>query len=243
MLLDEGADVVDRARGLRSTQQEQVLPVAGDPVERGSKPRVVGELGARPTLGHPGPEDLLADIDDLDGAGLVRQMRERGLHRDQPVEQIRLVVLEADVQDVGLPARRDVARHLEGHGRLAGALGTADEHQLAGAQTTTDGLVHRGETERDRLVFADLAPDDLLVEIHQHVERRARRHAAVGRIKTPGRRCGGRLRISGFGAHVGADLPGWCSDAKGSTQLRLNHPPGPLGTAQASAGGRLAKGQ
>jgi hypothetical protein len=33
VLLDELADVVDRAGGLRAAQQEQVLAIAGDPVE------------------------------------------------------------------------------------------------------------------------------------------------------------------------------------------------------------------
>ena len=75
----------------------------------------------------------------------------------EPVEQVLLVVLEADVQDVGLAARGDVARHLEGHRRLAGALGSADEQQLAGAEPGADRLVERREAERDRLVLADLA--------------------------------------------------------------------------------------
>ena len=88
---------------------------------------------------------------------LCGQVGERRLHRDQPVEQVLLVVLEADVEDVGLAAGRDVARHLEGHRRLAGALGAADEEQLAGAEAGADRLVEGREAERDRLVFADLA--------------------------------------------------------------------------------------
>jgi hypothetical protein len=75
VLLDELAHVVDRARGLRAAHQEQVLPVAGDPVERRAQARVVRQLCAAAALGHPSPEDLLADVDDLDGAGLVRQVR------------------------------------------------------------------------------------------------------------------------------------------------------------------------
>ena len=148
------ADVVDGAGGLRAAEQEQVLAVAGDPVERRPQARVVGELGGAPALGHPGPEDLLADVLDLDRAGLVRQVRERRLHRDQAVEQVLLVVLEADVEHVGLAARRDVARHLERHRGLAGALGAADEQQLAGAQPAADGLVERREAERHGLVLA-----------------------------------------------------------------------------------------
>ena len=72
--------------------------------------------------------------------------------RDQAVEQVVLLVLEADVEDVGLAARRDVAGHLEGHRRLAGALGAADEQQLTGPQAAADGLVERREAERDGLV-------------------------------------------------------------------------------------------
>ena len=85
------------------------------------------------------------------------QVGERRLHRDEPVEQVLLVVLEADVEDVGLAARGDVAGHLQGHRGLAGALGAADEQQLAGTQAGADGLVERGEAERDGLVLADVA--------------------------------------------------------------------------------------
>ena len=155
MLLDELADVVDGARGLRAAEQEQVLAVAGDPVERRPQARVAGELRRSAALGDPRPEDLLADVLDLDRAGLVGQVGERRLHRDQAVEQVLLVVLEADVEDVGLAAGRDVAGHLEGHRRLAGALGAADQHQLAGAQAGADRLVERREAERDGLVLAD----------------------------------------------------------------------------------------
>jgi hypothetical protein len=52
---------------------------------------------------------------------------QRRLHRDEPVHQVRLVVLEAQVQDVGLATGRDVARHLEGHRGLAGALGATNQ--------------------------------------------------------------------------------------------------------------------
>ena len=106
-------------------------------------------------LGHPRAQDLLADVLDLDGAGLVRQVRERRLLGDEPVQQVLLVVLEADVEHVRLAARGDVARHLEGHRGLARALGAAEEQQLPRTEAGADGLVERGEAERDRLVFAD----------------------------------------------------------------------------------------
>ena len=179
------------AGGLRAAHQEQVLAVARDAIHRWAQARVVGHLGGRFALGHPGPEDLLANILDLDRPGLVRQVGESGLHRDEPVEQVLLVVLEADVQDVGLAARGDVARHLERHRRLAGALRAADQEQLAGAQTAADRLVERGEPERDGLVLGDVAGGDLVVQIDEHVESRPG-HEAAGRRRQDARR--GRLR-------------------------------------------------
>ena len=205
MLLDERPHVVDRAGRLRAAQQEQVLAVARDAVERRAQARVVRQLRATGTLGHPRPEDLLADVDDLDRAGLVRQVRERRLHRDEAVEQVRLVVLEADVQDVGLAARRDVARHLEGHRGLAGALRATDEQQLAGAEAAADGLVQRGEAERHGLVLADLAADDLLVEVDEHVEGGPGHHAAVGRYR------GARMMLAAVSAfRSAASVLTWC---------------------------------
>ena len=165
MLLDELADVVDRAGGLRPAQEEQVLAVAGDAVERRAQPRVVGELRRAAALGHPRPEDLLADVLDLDRAGLVRQVGQRRLHRDEPVHEVGLVVLEAQVEHVRLTARCDVARHLEGHRRLAGALGAADQHQLPGPQAGADRLVERGEAQRDRLVLGEVPGGDAFVQI------------------------------------------------------------------------------
>ena len=225
MLLDELADVVDRAGGLRTAHQEQVLAVARDAVHRRAQARVVGHLGVRLALGHPGPEDLLADVLDLDRAGLVRKVGERRFHRDQPVEQVLLVVLEADVQDVGLAARGDVARHLEGHRRLAGALRAADQQELAGAQAEADRLVERREAERDRLVLRDLTGRDLVVEVDQDIERRSGPQAAVGGVELPRRRGrGGRARggrglrsawlvsvVTASGASVltRLDPPGW----------------------------------
>ena len=185
VLLDELADVVDGARRLGAAQQEEVLAVAGDPIERGAEPRVAGELRRSATLGDPRPEDLLADILDLDRAGLVGKVGERRLHRDQAIEQVLLVVLEADVEDVRLAARRDVPGHLEGHRRLAGALGATDEQQFACAQAGADGLVEGGEAERDGLILADASGRDLVVEVDENVERGTGRHAARGGIQAP----------------------------------------------------------
>ena len=95
-------------------------------------------------------------------------------------------MLEADVEHVRLAARGDVAGHLQRHRGLAGALRAADEQQLAGAQAAADGLVERREAERDRLVLADVAGGDLVVEVDQDVERRARVHAAVVGVQAPG---------------------------------------------------------
>ena len=187
MLLDELADVLDRAGRLRAAHQEEVLAVARDAVHRRAQARVVGHLGVGLALGHPGPEDLLADVLDLDRPGLVRQVGERRFHRDQPVEQVLLVVLEADVEHVGLAAGGDVAGHLERHRGLAGALGAADQEQLAGPQARADRLVERREPERDRLVLGHLAGRDLVVQVDQHVERRTRLQAAVGGLELPGR--------------------------------------------------------
>ena len=200
---------------LRSAHQEQVLAVSRDAVHRRAEARVVGHLGGPLALGHPRPEDLLADVLDLDRPGLVREVGERRLHRDQPVEQVLLVVLEADVQDVGLAARRDVARHLERHRRLAGALRAADQQQLPGAQPAPDGLVERGEPERDGLVFGDVAGRDLVVEVDEHVERRARHEAAGVGIEPPG----GRLR-SAQAARRLAGVSG-ASVATGQTPPRM----------------------
>ena len=116
---------------------------------------------------------------------LWRQVGQRRLHRDQPVEEVLLLVLEADVEHVGLAARGDVAGHLEGHRRLAGALGAADQQQLARPQARPDRLVERGEAEGDRLELANLAAGHAVIEVDQDVERRARRHAAVGGLESP----------------------------------------------------------
>ena len=196
---------------------------------------LLASCGAVRALGHPRPEDLLADVLDLDRAGLVRQVGQRRLHRDEPVHQVRLVVLEADVQHVGLAARRDVARHLEGHRRLAGALGAADEQQLARAQAGADRLVERREAERDRLVLGQVAGRDALVEVDEDVERGARRHAAVVGVEPPGRAAGAPATVVGrFRCSRGRFLPGGrrfgadAARAKGSTADRPDHPPDSL---------------
>jgi hypothetical protein len=108
-------------------------------------------------------------------------------------------VLEADVEDIGLAARRHVARHLQGHGGLAGALRAANQQQLAGPEPGADGLVHRREAERDRLVLADIAGRDLVIEVDENVQRGTWRHAPVIGIQAPV----GLLRreIGGLGAH------------------------------------------
>ena len=176
-------------------------------------------------FGHPRAEDLLADVLDLDRAGLVGQVRERRLHRDQPVEQVLLVVLEADVQDVGLAARGDVARHLEGHRGLAGALGAADEQQLAGAETGADRLVERREAEGHRLVFADLARRDLVVQVDEDIERRAGRHAPVVGLEAP--RSLRALPLVSVG-HAACVPPAMAVELHPSTGLSARQPPDPM---------------
>jgi hypothetical protein len=109
-------------------------------------------------------------------------------------------VLEAEIEDVRLAARRDVARHLQRHRRLAGALRATDQQQLTWAKARAHRLVHGREAKRNRLVVAHLARRDLVVEIDQHVEGRTRGHAAVGGIEPPcAVRCSNDL--GGLGAH------------------------------------------
>ena len=110
---------------------------------------------------------------------------QRGLHGDQPVEHVRVVVLEVDVEHVRLAGRGDVARHLERHRRLAGALGAADEHQLTRPEAATEHLVQRRHAERDGLVVGDVAGGDLAADVHEHVERGPRDHRAVARLERP----------------------------------------------------------
>ena len=205
--LDELAHVVDRAGRLRAAHQEEVLAIAGDAVHRRPQARVVGHLGVRLALRHPRPEDLLADILDLDRARLVGEVGERRLHRDQAVEQVLLVVLEADVQDVRLAARGDVARHLEGHRGLAGALRAADEQQLSGPQPRPDGLVERREPERDRLVLRDVPGVTLSLRSTRtsSAERGVRLPLSVSRRQTGAlARVSGALAVTWIGSSVGS---------------------------------------
>jgi hypothetical protein len=154
---------------------------------RSSDGRRRGAEGGAAALGHPCAEDLLADVLDLDRPGLVGQVGERGLRGDQAVEQVQLVVLEADVEHVGLAAGRHVAPHLERHGGLAGALGPADQQELSGAHAAAHGLVERGEPERHGLVLAHLAAGHLFVQVDEHLDGRPGRHAPVRTVKPPGR--------------------------------------------------------
>ena len=207
MLLHQQADVVDRARRLRAAHEVQVLPIPANPVKARPQARVRCKDGTALALRHPRPQDLAADILDLDGTGLVGQVGERRLHGDHPVEQVVLFVLEADVQDVGLPARRDVARHLESHRRLAGPLGTADEQELARPDAVADGLVEGREAERHGLVLGEVPARDALIEVDQHIQRRARDEAPGRGIVTPlgiGRTSCRTLRL---GAHAVSRSP------------------------------------
>ena len=153
---------------------------------------------------------------------LCGKVGQRQFHRDQPVEQVLLVVLEADVQHVGLAAGRDVARHLEGHRRLAGALRAADQEQLAGTQAEADRLVERGEAQRDRLVLRDLTGRDLVIEVDQDIERRTGPQAAVGGVELPRRR--GRSRWRRGAAVFG--LAASVVTASGASVLTRLDPPG-----------------
>ena len=132
MLLDELADVVDGARRLRAAEEEQVLAVAGDAVERRPQARVVGEVAAprrRPPIHVPRISlrtswILIAPVfwgrcASADSSAISRLSRYCSSCSKQMYRTL------------AWPPRRDVARHLEGHRRLAGALGAADEQQLA----------------------------------------------------------------------------------------------------------------
>lgn len=137
------------------------------------------------------------------------QVGQRGFHRDQAIQQIRFVVLEAEVQDVRLPAGRDVACHLEGHRRLAGALRSTDQEQLTRAQAGADRLVQWREPERHRLVLGQVTGRHPLVQVDQDVKSGARRHAAIRRFEVPG----GRPVCLEFGcvcgvSHEAGALPG-----------------------------------
>ncbi len=187
MLRDELAEVVDGARGGGAAHEVQVAAVARDALQGGSKPRVRAQLGALAGLGRRGvaAQDLLLDVLDLHGATLLRQVGERRLHRDQALDEVLLLVLEADVEHLCLAGGSDVARHLEGHGRLAGTLGAADEDQLAWAHPATDRLVERHEAGGDGLEFVDVARGDALIEACQHVERGTRGQGPLADVERP----------------------------------------------------------
>jgi hypothetical protein len=187
-----------------------------------------GTVGA---LGHPRPEDLLADILDLDRAGLVREMGERGFHRDEPVQEVLLIVLEAEVEHVRLTARRDVAGHLQGHRRLAGPLGATDEQELAGRRPVPI-VLSSGVNPSGTGWYSPMLPaGDLVVQVDEHVERRARRHAAGVRVETPGPRLRG-VRVGGFSAHAVRYLPGVTVTSHRSTRTGRGHPPRPSSSDQ-----------
>ena len=105
-------------------------------------------------------------------------------HGHHPVEQVLLVVLEADVEHVRLAALGDVARHLQGHRRLAGALRAADQQQLAGADAAARVRSSGEKPERDRLVLGDRALADLVGQAGEHLDRaaRAERRRLLGRL-------------------------------------------------------------
>ena len=126
-------------------------------------------------------------------------MSERRLHGDQPLDQVLLFVLEADVQHAGLSTGRHVARHLEGHGRLARALRSTDQEQLAGAHASADRLVERNEPGRDGLELVDPPRRDALIEAGEHLEGGAWRESPLAGVEGP-------IRRVSRGSHVGERL-------------------------------------
>jgi hypothetical protein len=149
---------------------------------------------------------------------------ERRLEGDQPVQEVRLVVLEAEVEDAGLAGRSHVPGHLERDRRLAGALGAADEQELTGPQAGADRLVEGREAERYGLVLAELAADDLVVQVHEDVESGPGSHAPGVAVQPPraGPRLGGRVRLC---RHEFMILPEWLS--RRIVAPRLAAPPAP----------------
>ena len=133
----QASHVVDGAGGGGAAHQVQAAPVASDALQRWPKSRVAPELGLLTGLGRCGvaAQDLFLDVLDLYRAALLRKVRERRLHGDQPLDQVLLFVLEADVEDAGLAAGCHVPRHLERHGGLARSLGPTDQQQLAGSHS------------------------------------------------------------------------------------------------------------
>jgi hypothetical protein len=112
-------------------------------------------------------------------------VRQRRLHGDQALDQVLLIVLEAHVEDGRLAGCGHVAGHLQRHGRLAGALGAADQHQLARSQAAADRLVQRNEAGGDGHELLDLARRNLLVQAGQDIQRGARRERPLSGLELP----------------------------------------------------------
>ena len=186
VLLDQGRHVLDGAGGLRAAQQVEVGPVAVDALERRAQAWVGAKVGVLAAGRHPRAQDLLAHVDELHAAAAAGQAGQHRLLGDDAVEQVLLVVLEADVEHAGKAAHHDVAGHLHGHGGLAGALGAADEQHLAGSDAAADGLVQRREAERDRLVLRDVALGDLAGQGRKHLGAASGLDAAESGVVLPG---------------------------------------------------------
>src|ERR1035437_10268 len=185
VLLDQLADVFHRGGGLRAAHQEEVLAVAGNAVQAGAELLIRGQAGSALPFAHPRGHDLLADVLDLDRASLLRQMGQARLERNEAVQQVLLFVLEADIQHIRLAAGGDISGHLHGHGCLARALSAADQQQLTGPETATDGLVQEAEAEGDRLGLGEAPAGEGIVEINENVQRRARSQTPVGSVQPP----------------------------------------------------------
>ncbi len=186
VLLDEGSHVLDGAGGLRPTQQVQVGSVAVDTLQRGAQAGVGAEVGVLAAGRHPRAQDLLAHVDELDATAAAGHAGQHGLLRDETVEQVLLVVLEADVEHAGEAAHDDVACHLQRHRGLAGALGAADEEHLTSADAAADGLVQGRESEWHRLILGDVTLRHLAGQGRQHVCGAAGLDVADARVVLPG---------------------------------------------------------
>ena len=164
----------------------------------GRRRGLVPSLARVPRLGGGGvgAQDLLLDVLDLHGARLLRQVGQRRLHGDHALDQVLLLVLEAHVEDGRLARCRHVAGHLQRHGRLAGALRPADQHQLARSQSAADRLVQRHEAGGDGHELLDPPRGDSLVQVGQDVQGGSRRERPLPGLELPvrgWRGFGGRL--------------------------------------------------
>src|SRR5688572_859860 len=90
------------------------------------------------------------------------------LHREQPREEDRLLVLVADVHG-DAAVDRDVARHLERRDRLADARRTADDHEITAANAAAEDGVERIEARGERNEVLGRAAAQLLVERLENV--------------------------------------------------------------------------